>query len=70
MVFKSICYIFKGVNELTFAFGLISISIKDILQDILLISLNVSHQVDIPKTHPYILLQFYNFVFFLGSPQL
>lgn len=68
MVFKSICYIFKGVNELTFAFGLISISIKDILQDILLISLNVSHQVDIPKTHTF----YYSFItlFFLGSPQL
>lgn len=58
MIFKSICSIFKGVKELIFAFGLISISIKDILQGILLISLNVSYKVDIPKTHTF----YYSFV--------
>lgn len=28
-IFKSICQPFKGVNELTFAFGLINMSVKD-----------------------------------------
>lgn len=31
-IFKSICQPFKGVNELTFAFGLMNISVKDIFR--------------------------------------
>lgn len=36
-----------------FAFGLIHVSIKGILRDILLTSLNISHKADIPKTQAF-----------------
>lgn len=41
----------NGVNELTFACGPIKMSIKNILQDILLISLTIAYKVDILKTY-------------------
>lgn len=54
------CLLFKGVNELIFAFGLISISRKDVLQLILLISLNISLKQISPR--PIYLIHVYNYI--------